>query len=393
MIGLFNECFPPVMDGVSLTVQNYARELYQQGHEVSVVTPNEPGLHAEAYPYAVYSYFSVPVPMRHPYRCGLPFFDFSYQRAIESVPFGIVHAHSPFSSGKEAQRLSRHLGIPMVATFHSKYRDDFSRVIQNDTIVDHIIRQIVQFYESADQVWIPQESVGETLRSYGYRGPMTVVENGSEFSGAPCPPSARRRARRMLLVEDDEPILLFVGQHIWEKNVRLIIEALAQIKDMRWQMYFVGDGYARQEMMRLCAKHGLYGNDDCRQDRVSFLGTIRDRQMLQDIYLAADLFLFPSMYDNAPLVLREAAALHTPALVLCHSNTSEVIIDGVNGFLADNDVMAYARRLRYLLSCPSLIHAAAEKASRTLTRPWSDIAAEVYDRYRHLVARKQAKVG
>lgn len=51
----------------------------------------------------------------------------------------------------------------------------------------------------------------------------------------------------MLLIEDDEPILLFVGQHIWEKNVRLIIEALAQIKDMRWQMFFVGDGYARQE--------------------------------------------------------------------------------------------------------------------------------------------------
>lgn len=117
------------MDGVPLTVKNYARELYQQGYEVSVVTPNEPGLHAEAYPYAVYSYFSVPVPMRHPYRCGLPFFDFSYQRAIDSVPFDIVHAHNPFSSGKEAQRLSRHPGIPMVATFHSKYRDDFSRVI------------------------------------------------------------------------------------------------------------------------------------------------------------------------------------------------------------------------------------------------------------------------
>ena len=155
----------------------------------------------------------------------------------------------------------------------------------------------------------------------------------------------------MLLIEDDEPILLFVGQHIWEKNVRLIIEALAQIKDMRWQMYFVGDGYARQEMMRLCAKHGLYGNDDCRQDQVSFLGTIRDRQMLQDIYLAADLFLFPSMYDNAPLVLREAAALHTLTLVLRHSNTSEVILDGVNGFLADNDVMAYARRLPVCAIC------------------------------------------
>ena len=44
------------MDGVSLTVQNYAQKLHQQGHEVSVVTPYEPGLRAETYPYAVYSY-------------------------------------------------------------------------------------------------------------------------------------------------------------------------------------------------------------------------------------------------------------------------------------------------------------------------------------------------
>ena len=33
MIGLFNECFPPVMDGVSLTVSNLARCLYQQGKD------------------------------------------------------------------------------------------------------------------------------------------------------------------------------------------------------------------------------------------------------------------------------------------------------------------------------------------------------------------------
>ena len=31
MIGLFNECFPPVMDGVSMTVSNLAKNLHEQG--------------------------------------------------------------------------------------------------------------------------------------------------------------------------------------------------------------------------------------------------------------------------------------------------------------------------------------------------------------------------
>lgn len=53
MIGLFNECFPPVMDGVSLTVSNLARCLYQQGKEVAVITPEMPGLDEAQLPYQV----------------------------------------------------------------------------------------------------------------------------------------------------------------------------------------------------------------------------------------------------------------------------------------------------------------------------------------------------
>ena len=54
MIGLFNECFPPVMDGVSLTVSNLARCFYQQGRDVAVVTPEMPGLDESQLPYSVF---------------------------------------------------------------------------------------------------------------------------------------------------------------------------------------------------------------------------------------------------------------------------------------------------------------------------------------------------
>ena len=57
---------------------------------------------------------------------------------------------------------------------------------------------------------------------------------------------------------------------------------------------------------------------------------------------AADLFLFPSMYDNAPLVVREAAMMGTPSVILKGSTASEVIVDGVNGFLADQTPDSYA---------------------------------------------------
>ena len=68
MIGLFNECFPPVMDGVSLTVNNLARCLYQQGKDVTVITPEMPGIDEAQLPYQVLQYHSVSVSGRRPYR-------------------------------------------------------------------------------------------------------------------------------------------------------------------------------------------------------------------------------------------------------------------------------------------------------------------------------------
>ena len=78
MIGLLNDCFPPIMDGVAMTVVNYADWLTQRGEDVAVVTADVPGGKYD-YPYPVYRYLSVPIPLRNPYRYGLPQFDYRFQ--------------------------------------------------------------------------------------------------------------------------------------------------------------------------------------------------------------------------------------------------------------------------------------------------------------------------
>ena len=284
------------------------------------------------------------------------------------------------------------MGIPIVATFHSKYRDDFKRVVPSKAVVDYLVSKVVKFYESVDEVWVPQLSVGETLREYGYKGYFEVVDNGCEFADYPYSDSMKQAAKDELYINKKEPLLLFVGQHIWEKNVKLIIESLAKIKDVPYQALFVGDGYARDDMQAMAKKLGLAGNNDYRKDKITFLGTVHSRELMQTIYTAADLFLFPSIYDNAPLVVREAAALHTPSIVARGSNTAEIICDEINGFLADNDVNAFANRLRYILERPTIISNTASGAAKTLTRSWSDIAIEVIDRYQHLIDRQQNRL-
>lgn len=380
MIGLFNDCFPPIMDGVSLTTQNYAYWLHKKAGNICVVTPKSPdAVDDEEYP--IYRYSSVPIPMRKPYRLGFPRIDWPFHERIRKLSFDLVHAHCPFSSGGLAMKIAREQHIPIVATFHSKYRADFERAIPSRLVVDYLIRKVIRFYEAADEVWIPQAAVEETLREYGYRGPVEVVDNGNDFAGEQAVDTIREEARRALGIRPGEPVFLFVGQHIWEKNLAFLLDALARLGDVPFRMYFIGSGYAAADLRQRATLLGL-------EDKVTFVGTIVDRNVLKRYYAAADLFLFPSLYDNAPLVVREAAALHTPSVLLRNSTASEIISDSVNGFLSEGSVEAYAARLREVLQAPLLMKHAGEEASRTIARSWQNVAEEVYDRYTNLIRRK-----
>ena len=375
-VGLFCECFPPVMDGVSVCMQNYAQWIQHKVGGACVVTPNVPGANYDNLEYKVLDYFSIPVPGRHPYVTGIASIDPSFLNRISNIHFRIIHSHCPFASGLAAMRIARSQRIPLVATFHSKYRDDFMRVLPAPA-VKTIIKLIVEYYEHADLVWVPQESVIDVIREYGYKGKVEVMDNGSDLV-ADYPESRFTEARQKLGIAPGQFVLLFVGQHIWEKNPRLVIEGLSRLRDLDFRMFFVGNGYAADAMKELVSEKGL-------DDKVNFVGTITDRSVIADYYAASDLFLFPSLYDNAPLVVREAAALHTPSVMARGSTASAILTDNLNGFLVDNNPDKFAALLRELILDPDRVHKAGLQASRTLVRSWEDCVGEAIDRYNTLL--------
>ena len=379
-IGLFNESFPPIMDGVAICVENYAKWMQKMAGGVSVITPSASGADYSQYDFEVLDYFSVPVPFRKPYVTGIGEVDPTFLAKIGKRPFKIVHAPSPFIAGRIASHVASLRNIPLVATFHSKYREDFSRVIPSDLLVNQAIKLVVEFYERADEVWVPQESVIDVLREYGYKGPVEVVMNGSDLV-ADYPDAYFADARNKLGIAPDEFALLFVGQHIWEKNVRMIIDALEQLKDIRFRMFFVGTGYAASEMKKLVSEKGL-------DDRVTFAGVIKDREQLKQYYAAADLFLFPSLYDTDGIVVKEAAALHTPSVMLETATAASILQNDENGFVVPDSLEAFTERVRTLAGDPERVRRVGLQASRTLVRSWEDVVGEVLDRYNHIIGRK-----
>ena len=116
MIGIFNDNFPPILDGVAVAAQNYAYWLHKKGYESCVITPYAP--HSReviaAAPYPIFRYASVPIPMRKPYRFGLPQVSLNFKRQIKGIRFDLVHTHCPFTSGLLAGCFT--WGSPSVST-------------------------------------------------------------------------------------------------------------------------------------------------------------------------------------------------------------------------------------------------------------------------------------
>lgn len=383
LYGIFNDSYPPILDGVTLAVENYVHWLGEFGRKPCVVTPWNP-VNVES-PCEVMRFFSLPIRSRYPYRYGYPKLDPFIWKRLLRTDFKIVHAHCPFSSGRLGVYVKRKRGVPLIGTFHSKYREDLKHSFKHAPwMVNIIMKRILNFFNACDEVWIPQAHVEETVREYGYRGPLTVVENGNDYSDIAGNDlwKFKLRAREELGIAPSTMSLLFVGQHIWEKGVDVILEALKLLKGrVDFQMNFIGNGYALNDIKDRIHNYGL-------EENAKLLGVISDRKILSTHYAAADLFLFPSFYDNAPLVVREAAALGTPSVLLKGSTASEVISDGRNGFLANKNPREFADIISHLSENRDNLKLVAESARSSLVRSWKDVVEEVADRYDTIIKLK-----
>lgn len=369
------------MDGVGITAHNYARWLNEKYGRTVLVAPKVKDYEDDE-DYRVYRFKSVLLPGMNPYRVGLPLIDITFKKKLKKLHFDIVHGHSPFISGQLAQQLARKRGIPLVATFHTKFRDDFRKVLNNNLFVDFLMNLTLDFYNSADVVWVPNKSTGQTLREYGYKGKFEIMPNGTDME---IPDKSKRLKLRKAGLEitgadGNQFTLLFVGQHRWEKNVRMIIDSLRLLseKNVIFQMIFVGEGYAAKEMKKLVKEYNL-------NDKVIFAGLVTDRNKLKSIYSCADLFVFPSIYDNSPLVIQEAAAFDVPSVVVKKSSAAEGITDKVNGFLIDDNPQALFKLISEVKKYPEVIKLAGEGARKSIYKPWEGIVDLVYQRYVEII--------
>ncbi len=372
---MFVDAYYPRVDGVVRTVDAYQRCIRAGGGQCFVVCPRADGQDELPEPAEVIRTPALRVP-GFAFLVPLPWMSKKDRARLKDVQ--VLHAHSPFFMGTLALRLGKKLGIPVAATFHSKYYDDALRFTHSKFLANYVKNRVVEFYCKADAVWACSAATAQTLRDYGFRGTVSVMENGCNPFPAGDRAAMRSHAAETFAIPRQAEVVLFVGQQIWHKNIRLVLDAFARLSARRPQalLLLVGEGYDGEAIR-------AYAGELALGDRVRFLEQITDRELLAGLYLRADVFFFPSVYDNAPLVLREAAQAGVPALLAEGSNAAEGVTDGKNGYLAPCDPDKMAEKLDAILSDPRRTHV-GKAASATIPVPWETVVDKAVQAYRRI---------
>jgi glycosyltransferase involved in cell wall biosynthesis len=135
-------------------------------------------------------------------------------------------------------------------------------------------------------------------------------------------------ARRRFGLRDEDQVVSFVGRFSERKNPLLLVRAAARIADRsRLRFLFAGEGPLRDQLLSTIDSLDLR---DCCQ-------VLPFQDDVTAILSATDVLVLPSRQESFGLVLIEAAALGKPVIATRTEGPSEIIVDGVTGFLVAND--------------------------------------------------------
>ncbi len=373
-ICLLNDSFPPVIDGVANAVFNYASIIEEKYGHAIVSTPAYPGV-KDDHPFEVIRYASLDTTALAGYRFGIPL-SIPHLSEYAGKNIDILHCHCPISSMVLARTLRDEIDKPIILHYHTKFDIDIRRAVNARILQDLAINKLVENISYADEVWVVSEGAGENLRKLGYQGDYVVMRNGVDFEKGRSSAERTEKLRREYAIPEERPVYLFVGRLMWYKGIRIILDALKKLKDSGedFSMLFVGDGMDRKDIEKYTRELGL--EEECR-----FLGAVRDREALKDLYSLADLFLFPSTFDTNGIVVSEAASSGTASVLIKGSCAAEEVTDGRNAFMIEEDSASLYHMLKEIGNNKELLRTVGENAMNDLYLSWEESVGRAWKRY------------
>ncbi|MGQ7499408.1 glycosyltransferase family 4 protein [Streptococcus suis] len=139
--------------------------------------------------------------------------------------------------------------------------------------------------------------------------------------------------------------IVTVGRFSQQKGYDLLgkvaVEVFKEFPDWKWDIYGLEDSIIAPRLIKYLEEKGVINN-------VNFKGLVSGTE---NIYPNHAMYVMTSIYEGLPLVLLEAKQYGLPVVSFsCPTGPSEIILDGVNGYLVpEYDVDKLSSKIRQLI--------------------------------------------
>lgn len=196
--------------------------------------------------------------------------------------------------------------------------------------------------ERNNPILAPPNKFWTVLRNFTYRYANYLVvqtENNKSFYSQILPKdkiiiianpigSIFETERKLPRFDKIKKSIISVGRLNSNKSQDLLIKAFANIPNDEYNLKILGDGPKKDNYIELTKDLSI-------ENKVEFLGNIND---ISKYYNNATIFVFTSKSEGFPNALMEAMYFGLPCISTnCPNGPSDLIQDGINGFLIEVD--------------------------------------------------------
>ncbi len=290
----------------------------------------------------------------------------------------IVHIFFGIPDGPIGWLLKRVYHLPYIISLRGADvpSDEVKRFSRQYRLLRPLIRWL---WHDADAL----VAVSNGLRSHAEQVtpdvPIEVISNAIDLSQF-TPPRQKQA---------DGPVrLLYVGRFTRFKNVETVIQAVKALTELDtgdFELHLVGQGEQRPHLERLVADLGLA--------RLVHFHDWVPRDQIADHYRRADVFVTATTWEGMPNTVLEAMACGLPIVGTRASGLTELVHEGVNGYLVPlENINQLAAELARLIDNGYERRRMGRESRKLVERQfaWDQIAAQYVDVYQR-VLDKQAK--
>ena len=284
-LALVTDAWQPQVNGVVTTLVELVREMEALGHQVEVI---HPGLF-DTRPCPGYAGIDLAV---RPEK--------TLTRRLDAIGADVIHLATEGPLGWAARRYCLRRKLAFTTAFHTRFPEILKAAIKLPLWIGYAVFR--HFHKPSAGVLVPTENVLRMLQARGFRN-LRSWTHGVDVRLFQYQEEPQVYAPLGVLAR---PVSLFVGRVSYEKN----IEAFLQM-DVPGTKIVCGVGPLEAGLRE-------------RYPHVRWLGVL-PRDVLAQVYAAADVFVMPSRSETFGLVMLEAMACGTPVAAYPVDGPLEVV--------------------------------------------------------------------